>query len=58
MEVDTGVAVSAISEETYKELFSNLTLKEAPVGLKTHTRERASLLGEVVVEVSYLQQNY
>ena len=33
MEVDTGAAVSVISEETYRELFSNLTLKEAPMGL-------------------------
>ena len=56
MEVDKGAAVSVISEETYKELFSNLTLKEAPMGLKTYTGERIPVLG-VVVEVSYQQQN-
>ena len=58
MEVDTGAAVSVISEETYKELFSNLTLKESPMGLKTYTGERIPVLGEVVVEVSYQQQNH
>ena len=58
MEVDTGAAVSVISEETYKGLFSNLTLKEAPMGLKTYTGERIPVLGEVVVEVSYQQQNH
>ena len=31
MEVDTGAAVSVISEETYKELFMNLSLKKASV---------------------------
>ena len=39
MEVDTGAAVSVTSKETYKELFLNLTLKEAPMGLKTYTGE-------------------
>ena len=57
-EVDTGAVVLVISEETYKELFSNLTVKEAPMGLKTYTGERIPVLGEVVVEVSYQQQNH
>ena len=58
MEVDTGAAVLVISEKTYKGLFPNLTLKEAPMGLKTYTGERIPVLGEVVVEVSYQQQNH
>ena len=58
MEVDTGAAVSVISEITYKELFLNLTLKEVPMGLKTYTGERIPVLGEVVVEVSYQEQNH
>ena len=57
MEADTGAAVSVISETTYKELFPNLTLKEVPMGLKTYTGERIPVLGEVVVEVSYQEQN-
>ena len=39
MEVDTGTAVSVISETMYKELFTNLTLREVPMGLKTYTGE-------------------
>ena len=58
MEVDTGTAVSVISETTYKELFPNLTLKEVPMGLKTYAGERIPVLGEVVVEVSYHEQNH
>ena len=40
MEVDTGAAVSVISETTYKDLFPNLTLKTVPMGLKTYTGEQ------------------
>ena len=58
MEVDTGAAVSVISETTYKELFPNLTLKIVPMGLKTYTGEGIPVLGEVVVEVSYHEQNH
>ena len=34
MEADTGAAVFVISEETYKELFMNLSLKKASVSVK------------------------
>ena len=57
MEVDIGTTVSVISETTYKDLFSNLTLKKVPMGLKTYTGERIPVLGEVVVEISYQKQN-
>ena len=53
-----GAAVSIISEETYKNLFPNLNLKEAPIGLKTYTGERIPILGEIVVEVRYNEQNH
>ena len=58
MEVDTGAAVSVISEETYKELFSNLALKKAPVCLKTFTGEQIPILGEIVVDVCYQKQRH
>ena len=58
MEVDTGAAVSVISETTYKDLFSNITLNEVPMGLKTYTRERIPVLGELTVEVNYQEQNH
>ena len=50
MEVDAGAAVSIISEETYKRLFPNLNLKEAPIGLKTYTGERIPILGEIKIQ--------
>jgi len=37
MEVDTGAAVSIISEETYDTLFSQVTVKQASVALHTYT---------------------
>ena len=58
MKVDTGAAVSVISEETYKELFMNLSLKKASVNLKTYTGERIPVLGEIEVEVTYQKQSH
>ena len=40
MEVDTGAAVSVVSEDTYKELFFDLPLKRASVCLETFTGEQ------------------
>ena len=53
-----GAAVSVISEETYKEVFMNLSLKKASVSLKTCTGKRIPVLGEIEVEVSYQEQNH
>ena len=58
MEVDIGAAVYVISEETYKELFMNLSLKKASVNLKTYTGERIPVLGEIEVEVTYQDQSH
>ena len=58
MEVDTGAAVSIISEETYKKLFPNLNLQKVPIGLKTYTGESIPVLGEIVVEVKYQKQSH
>ena len=55
MEVDTGAAVSVVSEDTYKELFFDLPLKIASVCLKTFTGEQIPILGEIAVEVCYQQ---
>ena len=54
MEVDTGAAVSVVSEDTYKKLFFNLPLKRASVCLKTFTGEQIPILGEIAVEVYVL----
>ena len=58
MEVDTGAAVSVVSEDTYKELFFDLLLKRASVCLKTFTGEQIPILGEIAVEVCYQQQRH
>ena len=46
-EVDTGAAVSVISEATYKSAFPTVTLSKSEVLLKTYTGELISILGEL-----------
>ena len=46
MEVDTGSAVSIISETVYKKIFLHLSLKPTHFYLKTYSGERLTLLGE------------
>jgi len=53
MEVDTGAAVSVISEETYDNLFSQVPLTQASVGLRTYTGESISICGKISVVVRY-----
>jgi len=53
MEVDTGAAVSIISDETYDALFSQVLLNQATVGLCTYTGESISIRGEFSVDVRY-----
>jgi len=56
MEVDTGAAVSIISEETYNTLFSQVPIKQASVGLCTYTGESIAIRGEILVDVHYGDQ--
>ena len=56
MEVDTGSAVSIISETVYKKLFQHLPLKPTHFYLKTYSGERLTLLGEIHVRVTYQTQ--
>ena len=56
MEVDTGAAVSLISEGTYKKLFSGAQLKPSAIVLKTYTDERMTVAGELPVQVRYREQ--
>ena len=56
MEIDTGVAVSLISEKTYKTQWSSQVqpeLKASDVRLHTHTKESIDMLGSIVLEVLY-----
>ena len=53
MEVDTGAAVTLISEETQKKLFSKANLSKSTVKLQTYTAEPLHVLGTQEVQVRY-----
>ena len=58
MELDTGAAMSLISETTKKELFPMVNLRHSRVVLKTYTSEKITVLGEMDVDVKYGDQEY
>ena len=51
MEIDTGVEVSIIAEDTFKALLSCLTLSPSSVVLRTYTHESIPVRGEAQVTV-------
>ena len=53
MEVDTGAAVSIISEATRTKLFPHLKLRKSKVVLKTYTDEPIQVKGQLNVHVNY-----
>ena len=53
MEVDTGAAVSIISELTKKTMFPTATLSKTPVTLRTYSADPLTVLGKLSVEVKY-----
>ena len=57
MELDTGAAITIISEAKYKEHFSETKLKESSTLLKTYSGERLKVIGEIEVNVEYENQN-
>ena len=56
MEVDTGSAISLVSEETYKKYWPNGQLQKSDVRLKTYSRELLETLGSLDVSVKYGEQ--
>ena len=56
MELDTGAAVSLISQETWQSRLHKIPLKETDVRLKTYTGESIKVLGEAMVTVVYGEQ--
>ena len=58
MEVDTGAAVSVISEATKACLFPNIKVNDTPVILTTYTGEQMAVIGEVSVTVTYGQKSH
>lgn len=57
MEVDTGAAVSIISETTRKSTFPSATLHQSSLKLKTYTGERINVLGELHTTVQHRNQS-
>ena len=57
MEVDTGAAVSVISEETRKSLLSDLPLRKSNAILRTYTGEQMQVMGELHTKVEYRKPN-
>lgn len=53
MEIDTGAAVSIISEKEFKAVFPTEPLEVARVKLKTYTGELMPVLGQFEAKVSY-----
>ena len=57
MELDTGAAMSLISESTQKSLFPDITLRPTKVTLHTYTSEVVPVKGELDVHAKYEQQS-
>ena len=57
MEVDTGAAVSLITEQQQQELFPTAVLRHSKVTLRTYTAERLPVVGEMHVHVQYGDQS-
>jgi len=53
MELDTGAAVSLVSEYTYRRLCPNKPLQETTTRLRTYSGEQLMFLGQLDVEVQY-----
>ena len=56
LDVDTGAAVSILSEKVFQQFFSEVKLKPSSLLLKTYTGERMQILGTLAVKVCYLSQ--
>ena len=58
MEIDTGAAVSLISDTTYKSLFPEVPLRASSVSLRTYTSESVPVLGEFDASIQYETQTH
>ncbi|XP_038064854.1 uncharacterized protein LOC119735219 [Patiria miniata] len=53
MKVDTGAALSLVSEQTFKSRWPNANLQKTKLKLRTYIGEQVSVLGNFNVEVDY-----
>ncbi len=56
MELDTGAAVSLVSEMMFQSLWPDVSLQQASVRLQTYSGDPLPVLGQVEVEVKYGKQ--
>ena len=56
MELDTGAAMSIMSEQTLQQFFTQASLKQIHVLLRTYSGEPLKVLGELMAEVRYGKQ--
>ena len=56
MELDTGAAVSLVSEDTHKQHWPEYQLQESTARLKTYSGEHLEVLGSIDVQVAYGEQ--
>ena len=57
MEVDTGAAVSLMSQAVQERLFSQATLQATTTNLRTYTGEAMEVIGKLPVTVTYANQS-
>ena len=55
-EIDTGVSVTLISEETYNKQYPNTPLQKSSLTLRTYTGQPLQVSGQITVDVSYHSQ--
>ena len=56
MEIDTGAALSLVSEATFKKTWTDRSMEPSQVSLCSYSSEPIAVVGEVTVTVSYKQQ--
>ena len=55
-ELDTGAAVTVMSETKFLQLFPNHSFEHSSIDLKTYTGEAMEIVGETTIRVSYADQ--
>lgn len=56
MEVNTGAAISLLSEATVKTLLSRIKVRLSSMTLITYMHEQMKVLGKIEVNVEYCEQ--
>ena len=57
MEVDTGAAVSIMSQAQFSQIFPDESLLSSDIRLKTYTGQSMEVVGESIVNVAHNQQS-